>query len=120
MFPKMGNVLPARGNGPCDAQIYAATIGAALRDELGDTRRATKSLTKWTGASERTVKNWLAGSNGPSGSHLVEIMRHSSGVFAAVLVMSRREQNLAIENLVAAREILVAMLEIITELTAHR
>jgi hypothetical protein len=118
MFPKTGKVLPARGNGPCDARIYAATIGAALRDELGDTRRATKSLMQWTGASERTVKNWLAGSSGPCGRHLVDIMRHSNGAFAAMLVLSRREQSLAVEKLIAAREALIAMLEIITDLTA--
>lgn len=120
MFPKTGKVLPARGNGPCDARMYAATIGVALRDELGDTRRATKSLMQWTGANERTVKNWLAGSTGPSGSHLVDLMRHSNAVFAAVLVMASREQNLAIQKLTAARGVLVAMLEIITELTASR
>jgi pyocin large subunit-like protein len=120
MFPKTGNVLPARGNGPCDARIYAATIGAALRDELGDTRRATKSLMQWTGANERTVKNWLGGSSGPSGSHLVDIMRHSSGALAAVLVMSGREQSLAIHKLAAAREVLIAMLEVIVDLTSER
>jgi hypothetical protein len=105
MFPKTGKVLPARGNGPCDGQIYAARIGAALCDELGDTRRATKSLMQWTGANERTVKNWLAGSVGPSGSHLVDIMRHSNGAFAAVLLMSRREQSLTAYKLTAAREV---------------
>lgn len=118
MFPKTGNVLPARGNGPCDARIYAARIGAALRDELGDTRRATKTLMQWTGANERTVKNWLAGSSGPSGSHLVDVMRHSNGVFAAVLVMSGREQSLAVQKLMGARDLLVTMLELITDLTS--
>lgn len=28
----------------CGRFVYAATIGAALRDELGDTRLTTKSL----------------------------------------------------------------------------
>lgn len=118
MFPKTGKVLPARGNGPCDARVYAETIAAALRDELGDTRRATKSLMQWTGANERTVKNWLAGSSGPSGSHLIDIMRHSNGTFAAVLVMSGREQSLAVQKLIGARDLLVTMLELITDLTS--
>ncbi len=37
------------------------SITEALRAELGDTHRAVKTVTRWTGANERTVKNWLTG-----------------------------------------------------------
>lgn len=119
MFPKTGNVFPARGDGQCDARSYAASIGAALRDELGDSHRATKTLVQWTGAHERTVKNWLTGTSGPSGSHLMAVIRHSDMVFAAVMLMADREQAVAVQKLVDARDTLIGVLEILTALTAQ-
>lgn len=80
--------------------------------------RFVDTLMQWTGANERTVKNWLAGSSGPSGSHLVDVMHHSNGVFAAMLVMSGREQSLAVQKLIGARDLLIMMLELITDLTS--
>ena len=71
MIAKMGNSFPI-----C-AQTYANAVAAALRTELGTSHRAIKTLRHWTDASERTAKHWLAGSHGPSGLHLIELMRHS-------------------------------------------
>ena len=60
MFPKEGKVLPNR-DGRGQAEIhYATAIAAALREDLGGTHQATKTVMRWTGASERTVKNWFA------------------------------------------------------------
>jgi len=47
---------------------------------LGDSHRAIKVTMRWTGAGERTVKNWFAGRNGPNGQHLVELLRRSDEV----------------------------------------
>jgi hypothetical protein len=52
-------------------------VSAALRVDLGKTRNAAKIVMRWTGASESTVKNWFAGTKGPSGEHLVTLVRHS-------------------------------------------
>ena len=67
MFPKKGNYFP-NGTGAGKGKVsYAAAIAAALRAELGDSHQAVKTNTmRWTGANERTVKNWLAGKWGPS------------------------------------------------------
>jgi hypothetical protein len=46
---------------------------------------------RWTGASERAVKNWLAGENGPQGHYLIKILRHSNATLEAVLAASRRK-----------------------------
>ncbi len=58
--PEKGKVLPNKGK-VFPAKEYAAAIASALRRDLGDTHRAVKTVARWTGASERTVKNWFAG-----------------------------------------------------------
>jgi hypothetical protein len=45
--------------------VPPAAIAYALRNQLGTTHQATKIVMGWTGAGERTVKNWLAGISGP-------------------------------------------------------
>jgi hypothetical protein len=118
MLPKRGKILPERGADDCDEATYAAVIGAALREELGDTHRSVKTVMRWTGASERTVKNWFAGTCGPSGKHLIAIVRHSDAVFASIMLLAERDQVVAAQKLIAARDTLAAMLEIIIDLTA--
>jgi hypothetical protein len=93
-------------------------IETALREELGESHRSIKTVMHWTGASERTVKNWFAGSSGPNGAHLVSIVRHSDGVFTAVMLLAGRHHTVAAKKLVDARDTLAAMLEIILGLTA--
>ena len=63
----------------------------------------------WTSANERTVKNWLAGTSGPRGDHLLGLIRHSDAVLTAVLRLAGREQALAVVDLVAVRRRLVEM-----------
>lgn len=72
---------------------YPLVIAMALKTEVGETRRAIKTLTRWTGASERTVQNWLAGVRGPSGPHLVALARHSDAVHSAYLSLTDRVGN---------------------------
>lgn len=83
MFPKKGNTFPNR-------QQYASGLAVALRDELGSTHQAVKTLMKWTNANERTVKNWLKGTCGPSGEHLARLIQHSDAVLAGFLEMAER------------------------------
>jgi len=70
----------------------------------------------YTGAGERTVKNWFEGKNAPNGENLVELMRHSDEVLKAMLMMAGREDLLAGKLLVDAREKLIEMIEIIDRL----
>ena len=87
MFPKTGNKFPA---GP--ERQYASAIGAALRSELSDSHRAAKTVMRWTNASERSAKNWLAGKRGPSGWHLILLARRSDAVALAVLRLAERDR----------------------------
>jgi hypothetical protein len=79
---------------------------------------SVKTVMAYTGAGERTVKNWFEGKNGPNGENLVELVRHSDEVLEAFLWMADREDILAGKLLVDARDELVEMLEIIDELLA--
>src|SRR5258708_19629472 len=91
MLPKKGKEFPKRDGKGGGGLSYAGAIAAALRAELGDTHQAVKTVMRWTGACERTVKNWFAGTRGPTGEHLLSLARHSNAVLEAFLRLSRRE-----------------------------
>jgi hypothetical protein len=65
---------------------------------------------RWTGASEWTVKNWLAGRRGLRGEHLLALIRHSNVVLEIVLQLAGREQIIAAKILFDARNALADML----------
>jgi hypothetical protein len=77
-------------------QQYALVVAGALHDELGGSHRAIKTIVRWTGASERTAKNWLAGTSGPSGEHLIALTRNSDEVFDAILILAGRNPAAAV------------------------
>jgi hypothetical protein len=110
MFPKKGNnFLKSTENGKSGLN-YQSAIAAALSIELGNSHRAVKTVMRWTGANERTVKNWLAGRRGPRGEHLLSLIRHSSAVLEAVLRLAGREQLIAGKMLLDVRSTLLEML----------
>src|SRR6201995_6093196 len=88
MFLKTGNKFPTRDT-VLEAS-YASSIAKILTAELGNSHQAHKTLMRWTGANERTAKNWLSGANGPSGEPLLQLMRNSDRVFEFVLKLSHR------------------------------
>lgn len=90
MFPKRGNELHGDLRGASSQQI-ASAIGDALRGELGSSHRATKAVMRWTGASDRSAKNWIGGTHIPSAGHLILLARHSDAVMAAVMILARRD-----------------------------
>lgn len=116
MFRKRGSRFPGAANAerPC----YASSIADALRTELGQSHRATKTLMRWTGASDRTAKNWLSGCCGPSGSHLIELARESDSVLAMILGLAGRNQHMVGADLLAIRTALVSATDLINGLLA--
>ena len=94
MFHKKGNIFQRRGQGTVSPTEYREAIAAALTHELGGAGRAAKTTINWTGVTERTAKNWISNSYGPSGEHLLELMRHSDAVFSAVLGLAGRNEAL--------------------------
>jgi hypothetical protein len=88
MFPKKGNSFPARRSA---GLAVAAAIGGALREELGNSARAAKTVARWTGASVREAKHWLAGSHVPDGQNLILLAKHSDAVLYSVLQLASRD-----------------------------
>src|ERR1700739_2131433 len=114
MFPKTGKKFPADVG--FASSTYATLIADILKSELGSSHQAHKTLMRWTGANERTAKNWLSGSNGPSGEHLLKLMRNSDRVFECVLSLSCRPAVLSNRRLADIRNSLQATADLLTEI----
>jgi hypothetical protein len=112
MFPKTGKKFPGD---VAPNPGYAAMIAEILRMELGSSHHAHKTLMRWTGANERTAKNWLSGSNGPSGEHLLALMRNSDQVFECVLRLSRRNVVLSSQRLAEVQSSLQSAADLLAE-----
>lgn len=121
-FPKKGKFFPKK-NGYADAgwsdeeSEFAAAIAAALNRSLGPTRAGAKTVAAWTGANEKTVKNWFSGRYGPSGEHLVALARHSDEVLGTFLAMAGREDLMVVTKLVAAEQAIMELLIAVRRLT---
>jgi hypothetical protein len=109
MLPKKGRVFP-----------YPTAIAQALQNQLGTTHQAIKTIMRWTGAGERTAKNWLIGTSGPNGDHLVELIRHSDEVLEILLQLAGRKQISVATKVADVRNKLAEMLRQIDELIDRR
>lgn len=117
MFPKTGKVFPQGNDLENDTTTYPELISGALRSELGDSHRAAKTVMRWTGASERTAKHWLAGHHGPGGDYLVVLMEKSDAVFEVVLEAAGRQAAVIGARMLAAHG---AMAEVIAMVERER
>ncbi|MEN5277737.1 hypothetical protein ABE527_12385 [Brucella sp. TWI432] len=113
MVPKKGTDVLKQAR-----RIFLEEMSIALKSELGDSRKAAKEITKWTGASDRTAKYWLSGARAPSGWQLVVLAEHSDAVFHAVLRLSRRNTFQVSVELNAVKAALKSATILIDDLTA--
>jgi hypothetical protein len=95
-FPKKDKSFPKRDGdkGPdfgVDDRAFAMKIALALKSELKNRHSRAKLVAGWTGANERTVKNWILGRYAPCGRHLVVLAQHSDQVLNAILSMADRK-----------------------------
>ena len=88
VLPQKGNNLP--GAPARKAADLAGALALALRAEFGDRRHAVKRIMRWTGASGRTVRYWLAGEAVPNGRCLIELIARCDAVLETVLAVGRR------------------------------
>ena len=100
MLPKRGRIFRNGSGDKTPRVVYARAIRDALRGELGSTHRANKIIRQWTGAGERTVKNWFSGQYGPSGEHLLVLARHSHEVLHTMLVLMERQDLLVGQEII--------------------
>jgi hypothetical protein len=108
-FPKMGKNMPTSRGAHKRRELppegaFADMVAIALRASLGGTHAAIKTTAGWTGANERTVKNWLAGRCGPCGDHFVGLVTHSDVVLDGFLELAGRRRSLAEMKILEAIE----------------
>lgn len=96
-------------------ESFPHQIAAAMRREWGATPSARKEVGRITRASERAVRNWFEGRNGPSGENLMSLIRSSDAVFETVLALSGRRSALSGVHMLALRERLKLLLDLIDE-----
>lgn len=92
MLPKKGRIFRNGSGDNTPKVVYAKAIQDALRSELGGSPNANKVIQRWTGAKERTIKNWLNGHCGPRGEHLLLLACHSECVFETMLTLADRDR----------------------------
>lgn len=120
-FPKKGKFFPKengyKGNGGHQTNgCFVEEIASALKRSLGDSRAGAKTVAAWTGANEKTVKNWFSGTYGPSGTHLIALTRHSDEVLGTFLSMAGREDLLVAIKLAAAEDAIADLLDAVRQL----
>lgn len=118
MLHKKGNSFHRECEGRVSASEYRRAISAALSKELGGAGQAAKATMRWTGASERTAKNWISGAYGPTAEYLIELMRHSDNVLAVVLELAGRHEAMTTERLMRVKEELTEVLTALDEICA--
>ena len=122
-FPKKGKSFPNCSNGDggsLDATInFALEIAAALERTLRDRNTRIKTVAGWTGANERTVKNWLSRQYGPCGAHLIVLIQHSDEVLNAVLSMAGRHDLVVAQKLVDLEQRLLELMSTVKELRSR-
>ena len=120
-FPKKGKFFPRDNgyNGRAEQPTnggFVEEIAAALKRSLGDSRAGVKTVAAWTGANEKTVKNWFSGTYGPSGAHLVALARHSDEVLSTFLAMAGREDLMVAIKLSTAENAISDLLDAVRRL----
>ena len=120
-FPKKGKFFPKETgyNGKGGHQTkgcFVEEIASALKRSPGDSRAGVKTVAAWTGANEKTVKNWFSGTYGPSGAHLIALARHSDEVLGTFLAMAGREDLMVAIKLAAAEEAISELLDAVRQL----
>ena len=118
-FPKKGNSFPVSGrrkSPSIDPLTFASVIALALTRARTNRQISIKKVANWTGANERTVKNWFSGRFGPSGDHLMVLANHCDEVMDAIIRMSGRSTLSASLRLDIAEKSLVGALQLIREI----
>ena len=120
-FPKKGKFFPNenRINGQSRHQANACVvkeIASALKRSLGDSRAGVKTVVTWTGANEKTVKNWFSGRYGPSGAHMIALVRNSDEVLGTFLALAGRDNLMVAIKLGAAEDAIADLLDAVRRL----
>lgn len=119
-LPNLGKELPTNSKRRRISTGYAQVTAEALKFDLGGSNRTIKTVMKWTGASERTVKGWLSGSNGPRGEHFIALLSNSDALFDRVLGLTGRGAVIPVCDLGELRDYLAQAIGAIDALLVPR
>ena len=100
------------------AERFSEAMARALHQEFDDTHAAIKTVMAFTGAKERTVRNWFDGKNGPSGESLIALCRHSDHVLETFLLLASRTDHVRARKIVQAKQKLRDILAFLDDLDA--
>ncbi|WP_018897866.1 hypothetical protein [Rhizobium sp. 2MFCol3.1] len=120
-FTKKGKSFPyaARGKrGLIDELKFATVISLALERAVEDTQLNVKTVVGWTGANDRTVKNWFSGRYAPLGHHLMLLATHCDDVMEAIIMMAGRDSLLVAVSLDDVERRLTAALALVRSVQA--
>lgn len=92
MLQKNRNVFQGKKERRKTRFNYPEVISIALKQESMGRRDFAIAVANWTGASDRTVVNWLNGESGPNGAYLIYLMRRSDEVLKMVLALAQRQE----------------------------
>ena len=115
MVSKTGSRLRKSARVSSDQEL-ADQIGNALRKELGGSRRATKTIMRWTGVSDKTARSWLFGNSSPNGFHMIALAGNSELVMKIVLERTGYSSLSVGLELVAIEQRLEVALNLVREL----
>lgn len=121
-FPKTGKFFPGRNGNAAGAEGqhargFAGEIAAALRRSAETGGEGIKIVAGWTGANEKTVKNWFSGRYSPRGEHLAVLVQQSDEVLSTFLIMAGRQDLMAVVKLTAAERAIMDLLEAVRSIT---
>jgi hypothetical protein len=91
MLPESGRKVP-KSKTTLNGKELANRVGSALRDELGSSRRATKTVMGWADVCDRAARTWIQGEGGLSGAHLLMLARHSDAIWLVILELVARPE----------------------------
>lgn len=120
-FPKKGKFFPKgigynkKGDHLTNG-CFVEEIASALRRSPGGSQVSVKMVANWTGANEKTVKNWFSGKYGPRGEHLIALVQHSDEVLSIFLTMAGREDLMVAVKLIAAEDAIEDLLVAVRQL----
>lgn len=115
MLHKKGKKFPPLGDEITEKE-FADAVARALKIEFGSSIHAASTIMRWTGASERSAKNWLSGCHGPSGSNLLLLARHCASVRQMIFKLIGMPSLALTESLNAVRTLLESMIREIDDL----
>jgi hypothetical protein len=103
-----------------DQPQFADVIAKALKADFGGSPAVIKTISRLTRTNQRAVRNWFEGRNGPSGEHLMTLMRHSDEVLHAVLDLSGHGDLALTGSLSDLKAQLLALVKMIDDLKNRR